>query len=114
MTEETLAKIRELYREYTDPREGGDQVNLQGIVFDTNPKPGTSVASGSSVTLLVSSGAPQVPVPDVRGKNSTEAQNILTQAGLQSSVSPQSSDTVPSGTVKITPDRPAASSVIGT
>ncbi|WP_406695846.1 DUF1592 domain-containing protein [Singulisphaera sp. Ch08] len=35
-TEETLAKIREFYREYTDPRGGGDQVNLQGIVFDTN------------------------------------------------------------------------------
>jgi hypothetical protein len=34
-TEETLAKIRDFYREFTDPR-GGDQVNLQGIVFDTN------------------------------------------------------------------------------
>jgi hypothetical protein len=33
--EETLAKIREFYREFTDPR-GGDRVNLQGIVFDTN------------------------------------------------------------------------------
>src|SRR6059036_275981 len=27
--------IRELYREFTDPR-GGDKVNLQGIVFETN------------------------------------------------------------------------------
>ncbi len=35
-TEETLAKIRELYREYTDPRGGGEFVNLQGLVFDTN------------------------------------------------------------------------------
>jgi Protein of unknown function (DUF1592)/Protein of unknown function (DUF1588)/Protein of unknown function (DUF1587)/Protein of unknown function (DUF1595)/Protein of unknown function (DUF1585)/Planctomycete cytochrome C len=35
-TEETLAKIREFYREFTDPRGGGDRVNLQGIVFDTN------------------------------------------------------------------------------
>ena len=35
-TEETLAKIRGFYREFTDPRGGGDQVNLQGIVFDTN------------------------------------------------------------------------------
>ena len=34
-TEETLAKIRDLYREFTDPR-GGDKVNLQGLVFDTN------------------------------------------------------------------------------
>jgi hypothetical protein len=34
-TEETLAQIREFYREFSDPR-GGDKVNLQGIVFDTN------------------------------------------------------------------------------
>src|SRR5437867_1567471 len=34
-TEEILAQIREFYREFTDPR-GGDKVNLQGIVFETN------------------------------------------------------------------------------
>ncbi len=33
--EEILTEIRELYRIYTDPT-GGDQVNLQGIVFNTN------------------------------------------------------------------------------
>jgi hypothetical protein len=34
-TNETLARIRDFYRQYTDPR-GGATVNLQGIVFDTN------------------------------------------------------------------------------
>jgi hypothetical protein len=34
-TEETLAEIRRLYGRYTDA-EGATQVNLQGIVFDTN------------------------------------------------------------------------------
>ncbi len=34
-TDETLAQIRSFYRQFTDPR-GGDKVNLQGIVFDTN------------------------------------------------------------------------------
>ena len=34
-TEEILAQIRGFYREFTDPR-GGDKVNLQGIVFETN------------------------------------------------------------------------------
>ena len=34
-TEETLARIRDFYREFTDSG-GGDKVNLQGIVFDTN------------------------------------------------------------------------------
>jgi len=34
-TEELLTQIRAFYREFTDPR-GGDKVNLQGIVFETN------------------------------------------------------------------------------
>src|SRR3954468_10691769 len=34
-TEEILAEIRSFYRGFTDPR-GGDKVNLQGIVFETN------------------------------------------------------------------------------
>jgi eukaryotic-like serine/threonine-protein kinase len=71
----------------------------QGKVMDTNPKPNTSVASGSTVTLLVGAGPGQVPVPDVKGKNVTEAQNILTQGGLQSSVTQQPSDTVPANQV---------------
>jgi Protein of unknown function (DUF1592)/Protein of unknown function (DUF1588)/Protein of unknown function (DUF1587)/Protein of unknown function (DUF1585)/Protein of unknown function (DUF1595)/Planctomycete cytochrome C len=34
-TDEILAQIRGFYREFTDPR-GGEKVNLQGIVFETN------------------------------------------------------------------------------
>lgn len=34
-TNETLARIREFYRQYSDAS-GGDQVNLQGVVFETN------------------------------------------------------------------------------
>ncbi len=34
-TNETLAEIRRFYSQFTDPT-GGDQVNLQGIVFNTN------------------------------------------------------------------------------
>ena len=34
-TNDRLTEIREFYRQFTDPR-GGDRVNLQGIVLDTN------------------------------------------------------------------------------
>src|ERR1041385_5839236 len=34
-TEELLAQIRKFYAEFSDPH-GGDKVNLQGIVFETN------------------------------------------------------------------------------
>lgn len=35
-TNETLDRIRALYSRHTDSSGGGDQVNLQGVVFDTN------------------------------------------------------------------------------
>ena len=34
-TDDTLAKIRSFYREFSDPQ-GSEKVNLQGVVFDTN------------------------------------------------------------------------------
>jgi len=49
-TNETLSQIRELYREFTDPR-GGDKVNLQGIVFETNEGGRLPVAKYLAVTL---------------------------------------------------------------
>jgi beta-lactam-binding protein with PASTA domain/tRNA A-37 threonylcarbamoyl transferase component Bud32 len=66
-----------------------------GIAFDSNPKPGTSVKSGSAITVIVSAGSAPVAVPNVVGKDVVEAQNILSSAGLQSSVTMQNSDTVP-------------------
>ena len=71
----------------------------QGKVYDTNPKQGTTVKSGSTVTLLVSAGPAPVTVPDVRNKPLTEAQSILTQAGLLFATTQQSSPTVPAETV---------------
>ena len=35
-TEETLTEIRQFYAQFTDPGQGGNRVNLQGIVFETN------------------------------------------------------------------------------
>ncbi len=45
-------------------------------------RPG-STAYGSQVNVQVSAGVPQVKVPDVRGKSSTEAKRILEEAGLE-------------------------------
>src|SRR6185503_18967939 len=48
--DEILAEIRGLYREYTDPR-GGEKVNLQGIVFETNEGGRLPLASYLVATL---------------------------------------------------------------
>ncbi len=50
-TDDTMARIREFYREFTDPR-GGDKVNLQGIVFDTNQGGRLPVEKYLAATLI--------------------------------------------------------------
>jgi len=51
----------------------------EGIVVNTNPRPGTQLSEGQLVTLQVSTG--KTPLPDVTGKTDAEATAILNQAG---------------------------------
>lgn len=53
-----------------------------GTVIDATPQPGTSVDSGSTVTLVVSSGPGSVGVPNVTGETPTQAVADITNAGL--------------------------------
>jgi len=68
-------------------------------VFDQDPKPGGQAPKGSKVTVIVSSGPQQAPVPNVVGREQSEAANILGQAGFTTSVQTQASDSVGQGKV---------------
>jgi serine/threonine-protein kinase len=58
-----------------------------GQVMAVLPDPkGGAVAYGSTVTITVSAGVPQVTVPDVRGQKVADAQAALQQLGLKVSV----------------------------
>jgi serine/threonine-protein kinase len=57
-----------------------------GIVIATRPEPGTLVARGSTVTLIVSSGPGQVTVPPVVGLTEAVARNSLASNDLEASV----------------------------
>src|SRR5205814_8625985 len=74
-----------------------------GNVISESPAAGTSVAKGSAVNLVVSSGAPapgQVAVPNVVGETEAAATSAITGAGLTAgTVTQQSSTTVASGRV---------------
>jgi beta-lactam-binding protein with PASTA domain/sugar lactone lactonase YvrE len=71
-----------------------------GNVISESPTAGTSVNSGSSVNLVVSSGPPQVAVPNVVGNTQAAATTAITGAGLVvGTVMTASSTTVPSGSV---------------
>ena len=54
----------------------------KGRVIRTDPAIGTTVASGSNVTLVVSGGGNQSTVPDVAGKSEADAKSVLNTAGL--------------------------------
>jgi len=68
-------------------------------VFDQDPKPGGQAPKGSKITIIVSSGPQQAPVPNVVGRDQSEAANILGQSGFTTSVQTQASDSVAEGKV---------------
>lgn len=82
----------------------------EGEVISQDPKADTPLTPGSSVILKVSSGPPDVAVPEVAGFTITKASNTLGQEGLEVSTKEEASDTVPSGQV-IRTDPPAGAEV---
>jgi uncharacterized repeat protein (TIGR03803 family) len=71
-----------------------------GTVISQSPAGGTTVASGSAVNLIVSSGPAGATVPNVVGKTQAAATTAITGADLMvGTVTMESSNTVPSGTV---------------
>jgi beta-lactam-binding protein with PASTA domain len=57
-----------------------------GKVIGTNPAAGQSVAKGSKIQLIVSSGKDQVSVPNLYGRTQSEAMNDLQAVGLTGTV----------------------------
>jgi serine/threonine-protein kinase len=55
----------------------------QGIIVRQSPAPTTPVTPGQTVTVYVSSGPPQVTIPDLRGQKFEDAQQQLQQLGFQ-------------------------------
>jgi len=71
-----------------------------GTVIGTNPPAGTSVAKGSKVQLIVSSGKEQVGVPNLYGRTQSQAMSDLQTVGLNGTVTSVScSDSSSAGTV---------------
>jgi serine/threonine-protein kinase len=70
-----------------------------GRVVRSDPGPGDRVLRGHSVTVVLSSGPPTVPVPSVTGQPVGDAQDAIRSAGLQPQVTQQSSAKVEDGQV---------------
>jgi eukaryotic-like serine/threonine-protein kinase len=70
-----------------------------GQVTGTNPGVARSVPAGAEVTLFVSSGVPQKPVPNVSGDTETAATAALTKAGFNVNQQTQASTSAAVGNV---------------
>jgi len=71
-----------------------------GNVISQNPNGGTSIAEGSNVDIVVSTGPAIVTVPNVVGSSQTTATNAITAAGLVvGNVTTQNSTTIATGDV---------------
>ncbi|MBR8745188.1 Stk1 family PASTA domain-containing Ser/Thr kinase [Nocardiopsis sp. MG754419] len=55
----------------------------EGRVIDQSPDTGTNVGAGATVTLTVSSGPPEVQIPDVIGERVNDARKALEEAGFE-------------------------------
>ncbi|OUE19691.1 Serine/threonine-protein kinase PknB [Clavibacter michiganensis] len=89
-------------------REEASTSVAEGIVLRTNPDPGENVAAKTEIDVFVSSGPPEVQVPNVMNMDEGTATANLESAGLKvGEVVRQSSPTVPDGVVMQT--EPASS-----
>lgn len=71
----------------------------EGRVIASSPAAGLSVDRGTDVTLFVSSGPQQVPVPDVTGLTQQEAEDALSGQGFRWTISEEETDAADPGAV---------------
>jgi serine/threonine-protein kinase len=76
-----------------------DEEAAVGEVVDQDPGPNQEAPRGSEVTVFVSKGPADRPVPDVVGKSIAEASNLLGQAGFTVNQTSEASTTVEEGVV---------------
>jgi serine/threonine-protein kinase len=55
----------------------------EGVVLSTDPKAGTELKPGETVTLVLSKGKAPITIPDLVGQNINEARRQLSERGLQ-------------------------------
>lgn len=94
---EAKALLEDLGLVVGEPEWVDDPETEKDVVIDSNPGSGSSVSPNSPITLRVGTG--QVPVPNVVGKSTDEAQRLLSAAGLESKTEFRESSTVDQGDV---------------
>ena len=87
-TEEYLAEIRNLYAEYTDAQ-GGTQVNLQGIVFDTNGGGRLPIQKYLEATLVMRDQLAAKTAPKADGPAENDVNKAIDEIARERKLSPK-------------------------
>lgn len=96
--EEAREQLREAGLGVDSEFEASDEVE-ENVVIEQDPEGGAKADEGSSVRLVVSSGAGEAAIPDVTGRDRESARRILQEAGFDVAEEDESSSTVESGQV---------------
>lgn len=86
----------------------GESTEPAGTLTKSDPKAGTQVPEGSTVTVYFSDGPNSVTVPDVSGKTQSEAREALKKAGFEINTVTRSEDSAKIDRDKVTRTEPAA------
>ena len=84
--------------EVREERESSDSIG-ENRAIETDPPARTQLEGGQTVTLVISSGKPRVPVPNVVGQTQREATRRLEGAGFEVAVDRSENANVDEGTV---------------
>jgi serine/threonine-protein kinase len=90
--DEARDTLRDLGLEVEVAEESSSSVD-EGLVIRTDPRGGSSVEPGSTVTIVVSTGEDLVEVPSVIGFSEDQARNLLEQEAYGFEVSPRTEET---------------------
>ncbi|MEU3020020.1 Stk1 family PASTA domain-containing Ser/Thr kinase [Nocardiopsis sp. NPDC007018] len=86
------------FENVTTERRADDSV-AEGFAVGTEPGSGTDADLSDEITLIISSGPDQVPVPDLQRMTREQAENALSSAGLSAQFQEQENGDAPEGTV---------------
>ncbi len=81
-----------------DPTEEANEAD-EGKVFEQTPSAGDEIEAGGTVEYKVSTGPDTIEVPDVTGNTQADAEAILAEEGLSTTIAQSFSDTVTAGYV---------------
>jgi beta-lactam-binding protein with PASTA domain/predicted Ser/Thr protein kinase len=82
-----------------ETRDANSDRDPPNTVIDQSPAANTRQAKGSVITLTVSQGVEEIPVPNVRGRSASDAANVLGQAGFRTTTRSESSNEFEQGLV---------------